>query len=99
MQDARCLKVKPRERAFKQFKSPVLNVLMNLHRSGQIIKNTQKPNFMKIRPLEAELFHAEEQTEARTDRPNEAKSRFSQFCESTWSCNKFPLSLLYHETG
>ena len=25
--DARCLKVKPRERAFKQFKSPVLNVL------------------------------------------------------------------------
>ena len=27
MQDARCLKVKPRERAFKQFKSPVLNVL------------------------------------------------------------------------
>ena len=27
MQDARCLKVKPRERAFKQFKSPVLSVL------------------------------------------------------------------------
>ena len=27
MQDARCLKVKARERAFKQFKSPVLNVL------------------------------------------------------------------------
>ena len=27
IQDARCLKVKPRERAFKQFKSPVLNVL------------------------------------------------------------------------
>ena len=27
MQDARCLKVKPQERAFKQFKSPVLNVL------------------------------------------------------------------------
>ena len=26
-QDARCLKFKPRERAFKQFKSPVLNVL------------------------------------------------------------------------
>ena len=26
-EDARCLKVKPRERAFKQFKSPVLNVL------------------------------------------------------------------------
>ena len=27
IQDARCLKVKPRERAFKQLKSPVLNVL------------------------------------------------------------------------
>ena len=27
MQDARCLKVKPRERAFKQFKIPVLSVL------------------------------------------------------------------------
>ena len=27
IQDARFLKVKPRERAFKQFKSPVLNVL------------------------------------------------------------------------
>ena len=26
MQDARCLKVKPRERAFKQFKSPALTV-------------------------------------------------------------------------
>ena len=30
MQDARCLKFKPRERAFKQFKSPVLNVLQNI---------------------------------------------------------------------
>ena len=27
IQDARCLNIKPRERAFKQFKSPVLNVL------------------------------------------------------------------------
>ena len=27
IQDARCLKFKPRERAFKQFKSPVLNAL------------------------------------------------------------------------
>ena len=29
MQDAWCLKVKPRERAFKQFKSHVLNVLIS----------------------------------------------------------------------
>jgi len=33
---------------------------------------------MKIRPLEAELFH----TDRRTDRHDETNSRFSQFCES-----------------
>jgi len=33
IQDARCLKVKPQERAFKQFKSPVLNVL-SLYQMG-----------------------------------------------------------------
>jgi hypothetical protein len=33
---------------------------------------------MKIRPVGAELFHAD----GRTDGHNEANSRFSQFCES-----------------
>jgi len=32
---------------------------------------------MKIRPLGAEVFHADE----RTDRHDEANGRFSQFCE------------------
>jgi len=32
---------------------------------------------MKIRPVGAELFHADRQT----DRHNEANSRFSQICE------------------
>jgi len=32
---------------------------------------------MKIRPVVAELFHADGQT----DRHDEANSRFSQFCE------------------
>jgi len=32
---------------------------------------------MKIRPVGAELFHAVN----RTDRHDEAKSRFAQFCE------------------
>ena len=32
---------------------------------------------MKIRPVGAELFHAD----GRTDRHDEANSRFSQFCE------------------
>ena len=38
-------------------------------------KNTQKSNFMKIRPVAAELFHADR----RTDRNDEVNSRFSQF--------------------
>jgi hypothetical protein len=44
-------------------------------------KNTQILNFMKIRPVGAELFHANGQTDGRTDRHDEANSRFSQFCE------------------
>ena len=41
MQDARCLKVKPRERAFKQFKSPVFSVLKRtIDVPVQIIFNT-----------------------------------------------------------
>ena len=37
--------------------------------------NTQ--NFMKLRPVGAELFHADGQT----DGHDEGNSRFSQFCE------------------
>ena len=40
-------------------------------------KNPQISNFMKIRPLEAELFHADGQA----DKYDEANNRFSQFCE------------------
>jgi len=36
-------------------------------------KNSHISNFMKIRPVGKELFHA--------DSHDEAKSRFSQFCE------------------
>jgi hypothetical protein len=35
---------------------------------------------MKIRPVEAEMFHAG-QKEGRTDRHDYANSRFQQFCE------------------
>jgi len=35
---------------------------------------------MEIFPVEAELFHADGQT----DRHDEANSRFSQFCEGAW---------------
>ena len=40
-------------------------------------KNTQISNFMKIPPVEAELFHANGQT----DGHDEANTRFPQFCE------------------
>ena len=42
-------------------------------------KNIRIPNFMKIRPAGAELYHAD----TRTDRQDEANSRLSQSCEST----------------
>jgi hypothetical protein len=41
-------------------------------------KNTQMSNFVIIRPVEAELFHADGQT---MDWHVEASSHFSQFCE------------------
>ena len=41
-------------------------------------KNTQISNFMKLRPLGAELFHAD----VLTDGYDEANSLFSQLCES-----------------
>jgi len=45
-------------------------------------RNTHIPNFMKIRPVEAELFRADGQTD-KTDRHNEANSPFSQYYECT----------------
>jgi len=39
-------------------------------------------NFMKIRPVGPELLHAD----GRTGRHDEAKSRFSQFCEKRLKC-------------
>jgi len=40
-------------------------------------KNPQIPNFIKIRLVEAELFHADRDTDRRTNRHDEANSRFS----------------------
>jgi hypothetical protein len=36
---------------------------------------------MKIRPVEAELFHAKENTDGPADRRDGASSRFLKFCE------------------
>jgi hypothetical protein len=54
---------------------------MKLHFSRQTCENPEISNFMKIRPLGSELFHADGQTEGQTDRHDEANSRFSQVCE------------------
>jgi len=43
-------------------------------------KNAQISNFIKIRPVGAELFQADRRTDQRKDRHDEAHSRFSQFC-------------------
>jgi len=50
-----------------------LSDLTTLEFSRQIFQNPQISNFMKIRPVRAELFHA--------DGHDEGNSRFSQFCK------------------
>jgi len=47
----------------------------------RLLKNTQILNLVKIRPMGAELFHAEGRTERQTDGHDEANSRFSKFRE------------------
>jgi len=37
-------------------------------------------NFMKIRPVGAELFHADGRTDGQMDTPDKANSCCSQFC-------------------
>jgi len=48
-------------------------ILMKLEFLDRFSKNTQLSNFMEIRPPGPSCM--------RTDRPDEANSRFSQFCE------------------
>jgi hypothetical protein len=61
---------------------------MEIEASGQILEKKKKtgiPNLMKIRPVGAELFHADGWThrhaDRQKDRHEEANSHFSQFYE------------------
>ena len=45
-------------------------------------KNIEILNFIKVRPVGAEVFHEDGQTDRRTDRHGEANSRFPQSYES-----------------
>jgi hypothetical protein len=59
-------------------------ILITLKFSRQILGKIQISNFVKIRPVGAELFHADRQKDGRIDRQrdghDEANSRFSQSC-------------------
>jgi len=57
---------------------------MNLEFSRKILENTLITNFIKIRPVGVELFHAGRQADRGTDRHDEANSHFSLFWKSIW---------------
>jgi len=54
------------------------HILIAIKCSREIFEKLKISNFMKIRPVETELFHADTQA----DRHDEANSRFSQICEN-----------------
>jgi hypothetical protein len=60
------------------------NVPVILVRFSKKKKKAWISDFIDRRPMGAELFHSDRQTDGRTDRHDEANSRFSQFCESSW---------------
>jgi hypothetical protein len=51
--------------------------------SLRIFENTEMPNFKKIRPVGAELFHADRQMDGRTGTHDDPNNRFAQFSEHT----------------
>jgi hypothetical protein len=62
-------------------KVPVILVrsYWNLNFLNRFSKNTEIPNLTKIRPVGAELLHADGRTDRQTDWRDKANSRFPQF--------------------
>jgi hypothetical protein len=58
-------------------------------------KNTQISDFMKIRPVEAELFHADRWSDGWTDRHDVSNSHFSQVSERT--SKVWPRWIIWHD--
>jgi hypothetical protein len=56
---------------------------------------------MKIRPVGAELFNVDRQTDGKTDIHDEANSRFSQFCKraSNLKCHYHSMKLKGSQFG
>jgi hypothetical protein len=52
---------------------------MKFEFSRQISEKYSTSNFMKIRPVGAELFHADGRTDGQTDRYDDASNRFRNF--------------------
>jgi len=71
---------------WSSYKLPVIFVRFDwkLNFLNRFSKNAQTWNVMKIRPVGAEVFHAEGRTDGRTDRQtnrnDKAVSSFSQYC-------------------
>jgi hypothetical protein len=64
-----------------------------------MLENTQISNLMQIRPVTAEMFHADRRTDGwtdrRTDRHDEANRRFSQFYERTYPLRDMTSPIYY----
>ena len=62
----------------RRFSCKVPVILLRCHRNFNFLdtfsKNIQILNFIKIRPVEAKLFHAEGRTDEKTDRRDEANA-------------------------
>jgi hypothetical protein len=64
-------------------KCPLLLSDFNENNFSTDFRKMLTSNFVKIRPVGTELFHADGRTDEQTERHDEANSRFLQLCERT----------------